>query len=135
MRWLRLRLRSGSWLALLALAIQFGLSFGHVHLSGRQRSAPAPFVLQWIVQPAGAAPYAPADPAQDKPGLAGDFCAVCSVMQAASSAVAPAAPVLPLPDAASQISLDPRFDPALATSPHLLFQARAPPHACPRFVW
>ena len=128
MRWLRSRLRPGSWLAFLALATQFALSFGHLHLHGGQRSAPAPFVLQWIVQPATAAPYAPADPAQDKPGLAGD-CAVCSVMQAASSAVAPAAPVLPLPDAAGQIPLDPRVDITLSASPYRLFQARAPPRA------
>jgi hypothetical protein len=116
-------------LALLALAIQFALSFGHLHLHGGQRSASALFVLQWALQPAAAVPYAPADPAHDKPGLAGDFCAVCSVMQVASSAVPPAAPVLPLPDAFVRISLDASIDLTLGASPHLLFQARGPPRA------
>jgi hypothetical protein len=114
-------------LALLALATQFALSFGHLHVHGGGRSALTPFVMQWAVPPAAAAPYLPADPAQDNPGLAGDFCAVCSVLQAVGSAVPPAAPVLPLPAAAGQISLDPRVDITLAASPYLLFQARAPP--------
>src|SRR5215467_7584268 len=129
MRWLRSRLRPASWLALLALAMQFALSFGHVHLHGGQRSSLVPFVLQWALQPTIPSLYAPADPASDEPGLAGDFCTVCSVLQVAGSAVTPAAPALPLPDALGRIARDASFDVTSAASPHLLFQARAPPHA------
>jgi hypothetical protein len=40
MRWFRDKIRQGTWLALIALAINLGLSFGHVHaidgkISGR----------------------------------------------------------------------------------------------------
>jgi hypothetical protein len=115
--------------ALLALAIQFALSFRHVHLRGGQRSTAAPFVLQWIVQAATAAPQAPADPTQDKAGLAGDFCAICSAVQTAGSGVPPATPVLPLSDGHSGIALGASVDFTGAASPHLPFQARAPPHA------
>ena len=34
MRWFRDTLRQGSWLALIALAINLGLSFGHIHAIG-----------------------------------------------------------------------------------------------------
>jgi len=129
MRWLRSRIRPGTWLALLALAIQLALSFGHLHLHGSQRSAPVSLVVQWIVQPASAAPDAPADPTQEKPGLPGHACAVCSVMQLAKSAVPPVAPVLSLPDARAENPFGANPDSAAAASPRLVFHARAPPQA------
>jgi hypothetical protein len=118
-------------LALLALAIQFALSFGHLHFHGsRQGSTAAPFVLGWTVQLSTASPQGPAGPAQHTPdGAAGDSCAICSVMQLAASAVPAAAPALPLLEAVGRTSLDATVAFTLAASPHILFQARAPPHA------
>jgi len=40
MRWFRDTLRQGSWLALIALAINLGLSFGHIHAIGGKVSRP-----------------------------------------------------------------------------------------------
>jgi len=129
MRWWRSRLRLGSWLALLALATQFALSFGHLHVHGGGRSASVPLVLQWIVQEASASPAAPTDPARDKSGLAGHACATCSVMQLAKSAVPPLAPLLPAPDVLAGNLFAANFDFTPAASPRLVFQARAPPLA------
>jgi hypothetical protein len=129
MRWLRLRQTPVSWLALLALAMQFTLSFGHVHLHGGQRFALAPLVLRSALKPTTPSQYTPADPAPDKSGLPGDFCSVCSVLQVVGSTVPPATPVLPLPATLGRIALAASPDVTSAASPHLLFQARAPPHA------
>jgi hypothetical protein len=116
-------------LALLALTIQFALSFGHLHPNGGQRAAAAPSVAEWAVPLAAALPDSPVGPPQDKPGLAGDFCAICALMQAAGAAVPSAAPVLPVWDVAGRTPYATSLDVTFTASPHLLFQARGPPRA------
>jgi hypothetical protein len=125
-------MRLGSWSALFALNIQLVLSFGHLHFDGispRAVSAQtvlAAFALRWAMQPSAALP--PTAPANHKPaGLANDFCAICSVTRLAG-VLAPA-PVLPLPIGSRPILLDVPVELALAASPYLFFQARAPPQA------
>jgi hypothetical protein len=132
MRWFRSRMRLGSWSALFALNIQLVLSFGHLHFDGispRAVSAQtvlAPLALRWAMQPSATLP--PTAPTQHKPaGLTDDFCAICSVMRLAG--VPALAPVLPLPIGSRRILLDIAVERALAASPHLFFQARAPPQA------
>src|SRR5687767_14877177 len=41
MKWFRSNIKHGSRLALLALALQFGLSFGHFHADAAQAAPPA----------------------------------------------------------------------------------------------
>ena len=139
MRRLRSRIQLGSWLALFALTTQLVLSFGHVHFdrisaqSASPRTAPAktvlaPLALRWAMQPSASLPDAPTAPTRHKPAnLADDFCAICSVMRLAG--VPAPAPVLPLPTAGSRILFEDGVVLALAASPHLYFQARAPPTA------
>ena len=129
MRRLRSRMGLGSWSALFALTIQLVLSFGHLHFDGiSPRFTLAPLALRWAVQPPATLLDVPAAPTKHKPAsLADDFCAICSVMRFAG--VPAAAPVLPLPIRGAGILLDVSVGFVLATSPHLLFRARAPPHA------
>ena len=117
----------GSWTALLALAIQLALSFGHVHFDGvAARSALMPLALRWLIPAVSA--DAPAAPAPHNPGgFADDFCAICSVMRLAG--VPATAPALPLPIGGGWISLDLGVELALAASPYFFFRARAPPKA------
>ena len=134
MPWFRSRMRLGAWLALFALTIQLVLSFGHVHFDGispravSARTIAAPRALRWAVQPAAKLRDAPAVPTQHKPvNLAEDYCAICSVMRLAGlPAVASA---LPLATEGRTMFLDGSVGFALAASPHLFFQARAPPQA------
>jgi len=129
MRWVRSNIRPGSCCALLTLAIQFALSFGHVHrtefpwVSGRA-SLSAPAVGAASVTRSDAA-VAPAKPI----GLASDYCAICAVMVLANSVRPAAAPSSPMP--AGQIGLQfwAQAEVFSATSSHRLFQARAPPLA------
>src|SRR4051794_15946535 len=97
MRWIRANLRFGAWCALLALTMQFALSFGHVHVSGKAGGTPA--LLTLLLSPSPT--LAPGDPARPaKPGkspIAHDQCAVCSTMQLAGSLIAAPAPSFQLP--------------------------------------
>jgi hypothetical protein len=128
MRRLRPHLRLGSWAALLALAIQLALSFGHVHLGGSDTRSWRPLVLRWAAGPPPALPDAPAAPANHKPaGPPDDPCIVCSAMQLAHTVAA--SPSVPLLATVGQILLDPSGEVAIAKSPHRPFRARAPPYA------
>jgi len=112
------RTKLGLWCALLALAAQVAVSFGHVHwhrlasLGALIAEAPA------LVDSQGA----PALP----PALVVDSCAACTL--AGFGGNPPSAPALSLPKVALAIfavSVDspPRLE------PHRLFQSRAPPRA------
>jgi hypothetical protein len=133
MRRLRLHIRLGSWPALLALAIQLALSFGHIHFgNGHPRSGSVPIALawtqSWTIQPPSATPDRSTAPVRrERASLADDFCAICAATQLASSP----APVTagPLPTVVSEILPDPSGDFIVAASAHRPFAARAPPHA------
>jgi hypothetical protein len=129
MRWVRSRLWFGSWSALLALAIQLALSFGHLHVEDTSaRSTSIPFALRLVIEAPAATPGALSTPAQQKPtSLADDFCAICAVIRLVG--VPTPAPILPLPLGSRFISVDVDVEFELAASPHLFFRARAPPHA------
>jgi hypothetical protein len=132
MRWFRSHRFEVASLALFALACQFLLGFGHVHLdrfSGNSSkwviAAPAGKV---VAAPAGkVASDLPASPSQkDRSGLGEDFCAICASMHLAGAVVVPVPPTLPEVSfykvlhwsfAATQVrSID-----------HIHFNARGPP--------
>jgi hypothetical protein len=154
MKWFRSNIRLGSQLALLALAIQFLLSFGHFH-GGSAAIASAhatrPGVHGDIAFAADASDEAvsPADIPSPKAfdakivipvrlktssdhaplGHAGDDCAICAVMALANTMLDAAPPLLPSPHATA-FSYGPvaaRFaEPDLV---RVAFQPRAPPIA------
>jgi hypothetical protein len=127
MRWIRANLRFGAWCALFALAVQFALSFGHVHFPGRVGGTPA--LLALLVAPSPAiAPDAAAKPAKPaKSQIAHDQCAICASIQLAGSLLPAAAPILSLPANPGRPWLGFDIARVLAASPHHSFQARAPP--------
>ena len=110
----------GLWCALLALAAQLAVSFGHVHGHRAIAASLGPLSAQ---SPAIAdSQGTPAVP----PGLVVDSCAVCTL--ASLGGKPPSAPALALPEVARatfQVSID---SPSRA-EPHRLFQSRAPPRA------
>jgi len=104
MRWFRKHVKRGSRLALVALAIQFALSFGHFHGLAAQAapaSVSAPTVAAGIggdTLDAQVTPQqSPADADHDQQPV--DNCAICAVMALAGTAMVSPPPVLSLPQA------------------------------------
>lgn len=120
MGWLRVWQRLTGWLALFALALQFAVSFGHIHAedfaSASARTAAA--------QTSGAL---------TRPGGHHDtnhpHCAICAVVHLAGTLLAPAPPVLALPAALLVARLDAPRPQTCAVAPAASFHARAPPQA------
>jgi hypothetical protein len=114
--------RSASYLALAALALQFVLSFAHVHLDGIRAASPA-FGLTSPTQ-------AQSSPVQQPgTGTDDDYCAICASIYLAANSFLPQAPVLPLPWIASRAEHLPHIAALFVTSRRAPFQSRAPPHA------
>ena len=127
MGWLRSNSGKFAWLAFFALACQFALTFGHLHLNNGGVIAAA------LTAPADSTNGSTAtqpSPAQQTPTrLAQDFCAVCNNISLANTLVLP---VSPAPVSPAPIIRDlwwPLARPELASSGHLYFNARGPPHA------
>lgn len=125
MRWIRSNVRFGAWCALVALAIQFVLLFGHVHLAVGTATAP-----QWALA-ASAPDLGTANPLSNPEpnGQAGDFCAICALIQLAGTVTPATAPALELPVAFSPMPFAVRADGGVAAAAPLSFQARGPPIA------
>jgi hypothetical protein len=127
MGWFRSNGGRVAWLAFFALACQFVLTFGHVHLGNVGVISTA---LAISSDAANGATAAPSSPAQKTPtGLAQDFCAVCNNISLASTLILPIAPAAVPPISFAQ---DLRWPPAaieLASRDHFHFDARGPPHA------
>ncbi|HYW64718.1 MAG TPA: DUF2946 domain-containing protein [Bradyrhizobium sp.] len=118
MTWLRSNIRHGSRLALLALAIQFVVSFGHFHGLAAQ-AAPAVQSLPTLAQPSST-------PDEDQQ-RAGEPCAICAVMALANAALSASPPLLLLPQAVEFLyrATDAEF--VHLDHSRLAFQPRAPP--------
>ena len=117
MLWFRRRCRYAAGVALLALALQFGLSFGHTH-------------ALHILQPA-ASLTAPADDGSSPPSNHDDdnYCSICAVLVLLTNAQTASAPAIVPPvvlAAAEQPSLP---ETILSGSQCVAFRSRAPPQA------
>jgi Protein of unknown function (DUF2946) len=126
MRWFRSRKRSGSYLALFALAFQLAVSFGHVHL---ERIAPPSVGASAL---ADAPPSADRDAASKPAGrgdLADDCCPICTLIHLAGALVPAEMPSLPLPTVVGRLRLELAAEFDLTASHAALFRARAPPIA------
>ena len=136
MDWFRRHIRTGSRLALIALALQFVLTFGHAHPARTQTLTPKLSYIELVAAAVDAEnggfdlaqQNRPADDHDRQPDHPlTDACAICAVVAMAASALVGTSPILHLPEAISFLyrATDAGFahlDPA-----HGPFQPRAPP--------
>lgn len=124
MRWFRKHIGQGSWLALVALAINFTLALGHVHtMDGHASGHPLLLAL-------GAGDSSPNDTGQNHPANHpdDDLCPICMAVAAMGSALAPTPPAA-LPIELAEAAIDRPVDRLLSAPrpPRASFQSRAPP--------
>ena len=122
MKWFRSNIRTGARLALLALLVQFALSFGHVHGFAPQAAS----ATQSVVPLDRAADPQPA-PGKHDSDQTNDVCAICAVMAMASTVLFSAPPILLLPDAVAILHRITDAEFAHLKSAGTAFQPRAPP--------
>ena len=138
MKWFRKHIKTGSRLALFALAVQFVLSFGHFHPIAAAQAAPAVQTglslldLAYIGTSATpdlavqvTAPAPPARPNNDRHPA--DHCAICAVISLASSMLFTAPPVLLLPEAVELLFHTTNAEFIHLKSAPAAFHSRAPP--------
>jgi hypothetical protein len=136
MRWLRSHSFALTSLALFALAAQFVLSFGHVHLdrtagfsTGRVIAAA---VGSAVAAPAGKVALAdlPASPREKNPdSLGDDFCAICANISLAAAIVLPIVLLFLLGTTRSERLIWFFAETRAASTIHVHFDARGPPAA------
>jgi len=116
MKWFRSNIKQGARLALLALVVQFALSFGHFHAVTAQGAIAAQSSFQTL-------PASNQDPDQHP----ADACAICTLIAQANTALFATSPVLPLPHVAQPKWLIADTAVVRENSAHPAFQPRAPP--------
>jgi hypothetical protein len=131
MNWFRKHVKTGSRLALLALAIQFAVSFGHFH-GEVARAAPAIQAGLADADLAIAATLAPQAEAAQRPSNHDtdhqtSDCAICAVLSLANNFLFATPPLLELPQAVELLHLTIGAEFAHLGSLHRAFQSRAPP--------
>ena len=131
MNWFRKHVKTGSRLALFALAIQFALSFGHFH-ADVARAAPA---IQAgladadlaIAATQAAHAEAAQQPSKHDTDRQTSDCAICAVLSLANNFLFATPPLLELPQAVELLHLATDAEFAHLGSLHPAFQSRAPP--------
>jgi hypothetical protein len=109
-------------LALIALALQIAVAFGHVHLPALAQNPHTANAQRAALADKSRAPVQiPAD--ND------DYCAICASIFLASSAFAPAPPQLLVPANFQRIEHSLKSARPLSDSLRLAFRSRAPPTA------
>lgn len=129
MNWFRSNIRHGARLALLALAIQSVLSFGHFHAIAAARTPQASIgtaAASLVAHVESASRDEPrSNPDSDQ---ATDLCAICAVVAMVNTAVpAPGLPPLQLPDAVNLLRWHLTSYAAPVETGRRHFQPRAPP--------
>ena len=134
MNWFRKHVKTGSRLALFALAIQFALSFGHFH-GEVARAAPAiqtgladadlAIAARWPRK--GRTPKRPSGLPITIPISIRSDCAICAVLSLANNFLFATPPLLELPQAVELLHLATGAEFAHLGSLHPAFQSRAPP--------
>jgi hypothetical protein len=114
MKWFRDNVTFGARLALLALAVQFVLSWGHTHV----HAAPAGQVTSI------SAPVTDQGPHQH---ALGEPCEICAVMAMASTALFSEPPILKLPEATDFLALAIKAEFNHLGASHSAAQPRGPP--------
>lgn len=140
MKWFRSNIRHGSRLALLALAIQFVLSYGHFHAvaaqaapalqSGIQAVAASPDTARALAAPDAATQSVQGQQQKQKPASdhdGNDACAICAVIAMANAVLFSTPPLLQLPQAVELLYLTTDAEFIHLNSIRVAFQPRAPP--------
>lgn len=132
MMWFRSNIRHGARLALVAMLVQFALTFGHSHWFA-QATPLAAASLQQMDSSKGSASadraairkQSPSGPEREQPG--DDNCAICAVFAMAGTVLFATPPLLQLPHAAELLyrATDAEF--LHLKSARTAFQPRAPP--------
>jgi hypothetical protein len=128
MRWFRDHIRQGSWFALVALAINLALAFGHIHASNGSGTERAGSLIAAIAAPHGIVAPQSDGTTQNHPADQADYlCPICMAAAAMGTALAPAPPALPVEFA--DAAIDHAIEPAVAVPqpPRAAFQSRGPP--------
>ena len=120
MHWFRDNIRHGSWLALIALAINIAISFGHIHAIGGHRSEHSLVV---------ASSDSRQTPDHSDDGKADDLCRICMAVAAIGTALAPTPPALPFEFADAAIDHVIEHTVTIPPAPRAAFQSRGPPIA------
>jgi hypothetical protein len=122
MRWYRRNMRFGSWCALFALAIQLGLSFGHLHFAS---SAATAAMASAAAEPAGTSDDTPIP---TKHSRVADYCTICASLHLAGLLTAEPPSVSTLRPSSGE-----RLKVLIEAPSHIYsgqpFNARAPPLA------
>ena len=134
MTWFQSNIRHGARLALVALAIQFALSFGHFHGIAAQ-AAPVIQHGQALTSTADAGLVAAPDqstqpqssPDHDTGQQPVDNCAICAVMALANNVLFATPPLLELPQAIEFLYQTTDAEFVHLKSVRVAFQPRAPP--------
>ena len=130
MKWFRSNIKTGSRLALFALAIQFALSFGHFHEAAAQPPRPGltsrPILpTPRLMRPANQQQQQPSD--HDTDQHTAHACVICAVNSLANNFLFATSPLLELPQAVELLHLTTDAEFAHLGSLHPPFQSRAPP--------
>jgi hypothetical protein len=123
MRWFRDTIRQSTWLALIALAINLGLSFGHFHaIDGNTSGRGIATVAASIASPDDGQRQGNPDD-----GRADYLCPICMAATAVANALASTPPALPpeLYNATIDRTIEPVL--ALVEPSRAAFQPRGPP--------
>jgi hypothetical protein len=138
MKWFRSNIKHGSRLALLALAVQFVVSFGHCHGMAAQ-AGPAIQSGQAQASSSNADPVAAPDtalsestqpqtaPDHDSGQQPADNCAICTVIALANTVLLATPPLLLLPQVVEFLYLTTDAEFVHLNSARVAFQPRAPP--------
>jgi hypothetical protein len=121
MRWFRDNIGHGSWLALIALAVNIALSFGHIHGIGGHRSERS------LIAASIASPDSRQAPDHSDDGKADYLCPICMAATAMGTALAPTPPALPVEFADTAINHAIEHAVAIPPAPRAAFQSRGPP--------
>jgi len=126
MRWFRANRTFGGRLALFALAVQFYLSFAHIHPEDIYGPVNVPLsVASPIALPtAQVVSPSPRDRITD---YTDGFCAICASIYLLGTSFVPDAPRLPTPIYAQAVEHSARFDGVFIAPRRAPFQSRAPP--------
>jgi hypothetical protein len=135
MNWFRKHVKTGARLALVALAIQFALSFGHFHpLASAQAAAAiqtgltqADLAYIGTAQDTANAAAQKQQPANHDSGHPADSCAICAVIALAGHVLFAMPPVLLLPQTVELLYLTTEAEFVHLKSARHAFQSRAPP--------
>jgi hypothetical protein len=122
MRWFRSKIRHGSWLALFALVINLGLSFGHFHaIDGKRVGNGSTSLITVASSDTGRTQNHPDDTGADY------LCPICTAVSAMAHALASTLSAVAVEFTATSLDQPVKARLDFFEQPAAAFQSRAPP--------